>query len=126
MADVFSAGSPDVSALLDAWDVGASCPFGRGLLPLSALRTDVPMLERYGLLDPRARLVLLAVSNEAGHRPVRADAGVLAHRTGLTVTVARRMLEVLVHDGWLARQTHLAPRVVTVVAGLFLPFSRGA
>lgn len=65
----------DVVALTTAWDGGPACPFGRGLLPLPSVHTDLPMLERCVQLGADARLVLLAVANEAGQRVAQRYSG---------------------------------------------------
>lgn len=123
--DVFTDVSLEVPAIAAAWDEAAACPFCRGLLPLSSIRTDLPLLEKYGLLDPASRLVLLAFSNEAGHRAVLSDGGVLAHRTGLKVAQVHVALVALANAGWIHSQAALAPRVFTATPGLFLPIPRG-
>lgn len=124
VAECEAACGTSVRALHDAWDDGASCPLGVALPPLSPIRSDLPLRREYRALPPRARLVLLSLAGEVGHRSVLADAGVLSRRSGLPVDGVQESLCVLTEGRWLRREPETAV-VVRPTPALFLPLWAG-
>jgi hypothetical protein len=115
----------DAERFLDAWDAAASCPMGRGVFPLAALRPDLPLQRAYRALVPSSRVVFLSLAHEAGHGRVLADAAALGGRTGLSVAEVRLAVGDLVARRWLARHPDLAPRVFSVTPAAFLSVADG-
>jgi hypothetical protein len=109
-----------------AWDEAAGCPLGTGVSAVGVIRPDLPLQPGYRALSSEARVVFLVFAAEACHRVMRADAGVLAARSGLSVSAVHLALNELAAHRWIRIHAEIGPRIASATPEVFLGISAGS